>query len=250
MAQARRPRHQLHRACRRAARHRPQGGGAGAAAQPGRRLRRRRHVPRLRRGVRAARGPEVGQGPGGRRRHGRRRRLPGGRHLRPVLAGHLDRRARRQRASIPARPGTTSTRRRTASGCRSAPSSSASTPSWWRSWGSPRPGCPSSTTARAGPILRERFAAAIASRTRDEWERDLRRQRRLRRPGAGDGRGGEPPPQRRARHLRAARRRPAAGAGAALLAHRAEMGAPGAAAAPTARRSSRTGALPPPRSPS
>ena len=70
----RRPRHQLHRARRRAARHRPQGRGAGAAAQPGRRLRRRRHVPRLRRGVRAAGGAEVGQGPGGGCRDGRRRR--------------------------------------------------------------------------------------------------------------------------------------------------------------------------------
>ena len=69
--------------------HRPRGRGAGAAAQPGRRLRRRRHVPRLRRGVRAARSAEVGQGPGRRRRDGRRRggpdddvpRLPGHRHV-------------------------------------------------------------------------------------------------------------------------------------------------------------------------
>ena len=42
------------------------------------------------------------------------------------------------------------------------------------------------------PVLRERFAAAIASRTRDEWERDLRGQRRLRRAGAGARRGREP----------------------------------------------------------
>ena len=71
----RRPRHQLHRARRRAACHRPQGRGAGAAAEPGRRFRRRRHVPGLRRRVRAAGGAEVGQGPGGGRRHGRRRGL-------------------------------------------------------------------------------------------------------------------------------------------------------------------------------
>ena len=49
------------------------GRGAGAAAQHGRRLRRRRHVPRLRRGVRAARGAAQRAGPGGRHRDGRRR---------------------------------------------------------------------------------------------------------------------------------------------------------------------------------
>ena len=94
---SRRSRHQLHRARRRAAHHRPQGRGTRAAAEPGRRLRRRRHVPRLRRGVRAAGGAEVRQGPGGRCRHGRRCGLSGGRHLRPLLAGHMGRRARRQR---------------------------------------------------------------------------------------------------------------------------------------------------------
>ena len=46
LARARRPRHQLHRARRRAARDRPRRRGAGAAAQPGRRLRRRRHAAR------------------------------------------------------------------------------------------------------------------------------------------------------------------------------------------------------------
>ena len=51
-----RPRHQLHLAGRRAGPHRPGRRGAGAAAQPGRRLRRRRHAARLRRGVRPARG--------------------------------------------------------------------------------------------------------------------------------------------------------------------------------------------------
>ena len=69
----RRPRHQLHRARRRARPTRPGRRGAGAAAQPGRRLRRRRHVPRLRRGVRAARGAAQRRGPGGRRGDGRRR---------------------------------------------------------------------------------------------------------------------------------------------------------------------------------
>ena len=52
------------------------GEAAGPAAEPRRRLRRRRHVPRVRRGVRAPRRAEVGQGPGRRRRDGRRRRGP------------------------------------------------------------------------------------------------------------------------------------------------------------------------------
>ena len=70
---ARRPRHQLHRARRRAARLRPQGRGAGAAAQPGRRFRRRRHAARLRHRLRAAGAQTLGQGPGGGRGDGGRR---------------------------------------------------------------------------------------------------------------------------------------------------------------------------------
>ena len=50
--------------------------GAGAAAEPGGRLRRRRHAAGLRHGGRPARGGPLGRGPGGRRRHGRRRGLP------------------------------------------------------------------------------------------------------------------------------------------------------------------------------
>ena len=56
------------------------GGQAGAAAQPGRRLRRRRHAARLRHGVRPAE-RALRQGPGHRRRHGRRRGAAAGRHL-------------------------------------------------------------------------------------------------------------------------------------------------------------------------
>ena len=134
LAQRRRPRHQLHRARRRAALHRPQGRGAGAAAEPGRRLRRRRHVPGLRRGVRAAGGAEVGQGPGGGCRHGRRRGLSDGADLRPATRRAPGRTSAASTCSTAARPGTTSTRPRTASGCRSAPSRSASTRSWSRSW--------------------------------------------------------------------------------------------------------------------
>ena len=54
----RRPRHRLHRPDRRAARDRRQG-CAGPAAQPARRLRRRRDVSRLRRRLRASRGARL-----------------------------------------------------------------------------------------------------------------------------------------------------------------------------------------------
>ena len=125
----RRPRHQLHRARRRARGHRPRRRGAGPAAQPGRRLRRRRHVPRLRRGVRAARGQALGPGPGRRRRHGRRRgrahdhvpRLHG-----PWASGRT---SGAPTCSTPAPASTTSTRPPTASTSRSARSSASSTPS-------------------------------------------------------------------------------------------------------------------------
>ena len=233
LAQARRPRHQLHRARRRAARHRPQGRGAGAAAQPRRRLRRRRHVPRLRRGVRAARGAEVGQGPGGRRRHGRRRRLSDGAASTASTrrASWADERGVNF-ARFAARPGTTSTRPRTASGCRSAPSRSASTRSWSRSWASASAELPKQHDRKGWPVLR----------------RALRRgDRRARRAtnGSACSRAATPasprcwrwarsrhhPAQRGARHLRAARRRAAAGPRAALLAaRRCEMGPPRAAA--------------------
>ena len=87
-----RPRHQLHRAHRRAACDRRQG-QADAAAQPGRRLRRRRHAARLRHGVRPARGAALGQGPGDRCRDGRRRGAAAGRHLRHGRRRPVERRA-------------------------------------------------------------------------------------------------------------------------------------------------------------
>ena len=80
LAHAAGPRPQLHRAHRRAACDRPRRRPADAAAQPGRRLRRRRAVSRRRRAGRDHRGAAVGQGPGGGRRDGRWR----------VLADDLD----------------------------------------------------------------------------------------------------------------------------------------------------------------
>ena len=58
------PRHQLHRARRRARALRPRGRQADAADQPRRRLRRRRHVHGVRRRVRHPRSAALGQGPG------------------------------------------------------------------------------------------------------------------------------------------------------------------------------------------
>ena len=190
LAQARRPRHQLHRAGRRAARHRPQGRGAGAAAQPGRRLRRRRHVPRLRRGVRAAGGAEVRQGPGGRRRHGRRRRLPDGPDVRHVRARRLEATSAASTCSTPARPGTTPTRPRTASGWRSAPSRQRFYAEFIERLGpdSRRP-ARRSTTASGWPELRRRFAEAIKPAHARRMGAHLRGQRRLRRARAVAGRG-------------------------------------------------------------
>ncbi len=132
--------------------HRPQGRGAGSAAEPGRRFRRRRHVPRLRRRVCAAGGAEVGQGPGGGCRHGGRRGDADGADVRHVLAGKLEGRARRQRArhgralvrhlQDQGRQVAVSRRHRGALLRRVPRSSSASI----------RRRCPSSATARAGPI--------------------------------------------------------------------------------------------------
>ena len=80
-------------------------------------------------------------------------------------------------------------------------------------------GLPKQHDRKGWPVLRERFAAAIASQDARRVGARLRGQRCLRRPGAGAGRGRGPSPQQGARHLRAPRRRAAAGPGAALLAH-------------------------------
>ena len=91
----RRPRHQLHLGHRRAGRDRHQG-KAGAAAQPGRRFRRRRALPRGRRARRAAGGVKIRQGTGGRCRDVRRRGIADVDVLRHDGRGPLDRRAREQ----------------------------------------------------------------------------------------------------------------------------------------------------------
>ncbi len=125
-----RPRHQLHRAVGHAGPHRPGGRGAGAAAQPGRRLRRRRHAARLRRRVRPAGDAALGEGPGDRRRHGRRRRHPDDHVLgRPPDADVRRGRARPRPARHRRRTSTTPTSAPTASTSRSGRSSRSSTPS-------------------------------------------------------------------------------------------------------------------------
>ena len=85
----RRPRHQLHRHHRRAARDRHRG-QAGPAAQPGRRLRRRRALPRVRPAGRGDPRPRHRAGPGDRLRHDRRRGLADVDVLRHDGVGRLD----------------------------------------------------------------------------------------------------------------------------------------------------------------
>ena len=172
----RRPRHQLHRARRRARALRPRRRQAHAADQPRRRLRRRRHAPRLRRGVRAPRGARVGQGPGRRRGHGRRRRdphvddlgCPRDRHRGTSALGTNVPRHRRARSTTPTRP-------RTASSSRSARSSRSSTPSSLPAPASTTTSCPAPRTAarrrrparavhRAVPRRRRATSGAISSK--------------------------------------------------------------------------------------
>ncbi len=70
------------------------------------------------------------------------------------------------------------------------------------------------------PAIRAAFTERFRERTQAEWAEQLRRQRRLRRPGAADDRGRAAPAPRGARHVRRPRRRPAARSGAPVLAHR------------------------------
>ena len=72
------------------------GEAPGAAAQPGRRLRRRRRVPRAGRGGGTARSAEVGQGTGDRCRDDRRRVVTDGRDLRLARRGRVERQPRRK----------------------------------------------------------------------------------------------------------------------------------------------------------
>ena len=166
-----RPRHQLHLARRCARPLRPAGRGARAAAQHGRRLRRRRHVPRLRRRVRAARGAAQRQGPG--RRHGDGRRRGGADEHVLGVQGRWVRSTRTRRArtcSTPAPTSTTCTSAATASTSRSARSSRSSTPSCCASPGSSGDAeFAKQMDSSSWPHLKERLAEVFATKTRAEW---------------------------------------------------------------------------------
>jgi hypothetical protein len=69
------------------------------------------------------------------------------------------------------------------------------------------------------PAMKERFAAVFATKTRDEWDRHLRRDRRLRRAGPLALGGASPSAQPGPVDLRRGRRRRAAGAGATVQPH-------------------------------
>ena len=215
----RRPRHQLHRARRRARPDRRRGEAAGAAAQPGRRLRRRRHAARLRHGLRAARAPSA---PARARSStprwstappcSRRCSTPSGPWASGTTSGAPT-------CSTPARTSTTCTRRPTASTCRSARSSRSSTPSSSGTPGSRARSCPGSRTAPPWPELKERLAGIFKAKTRDEWCEIMEGTDVCFAPVLSLGEAPEHPHNVAPRHLRRARRRRAAGARAAVLRH-------------------------------
>ena len=91
-------RHQLHRAVRCAACDRSRGRHAGAAVEPRRRLRRRRHAARVRHRLRAARGAALGSRAGRRRGDDRRRVAADDDVLGHGRGEPMERAARRQRA--------------------------------------------------------------------------------------------------------------------------------------------------------
>ena len=165
----RRPRHQLHRARRRPRPDRPARRAAGAAAQPGRRLRRRRHAARLRHGLR----PRRARSAPARARWSTppwstappcspRCSTPSG----PWASGRT---SGAPTCSTPAPTTTTSTRRPTASTCRSARSSRSSTRSSSASPASRARSCPWQQDRTAWPDLKERLAEIFKAKTRDEW---------------------------------------------------------------------------------
>ena len=226
----------------RAARDRPGRRGAGAAAQPGRRLRRRRHAARLRHRLRRDRGAHERPRPGRRRGDGRRRVAARDHVLRHARRRQLARGARRQHPRHRRALVRQLRDRATASSSRSARSSRSSTPSCCARLGLD----PADAAEAARP---RRLAARCASASPRAFSgpqprrvvRRLRRLRRLLRAGAHRS------PSRAA--IRTSRRAPAtielgrhrpAGAGAALRSHPGR----GAAAAAGARRRRRRGAAP------
>ena len=131
------------------ARHdRPPRPAADAAAEPGRRLRRRRADARARHRRGAGRARDVRQGPGRRRRDGRGRRAAGHAVLRLPADRRVERRSAARTSSTAARRSTTRTSARTASTSRGRDGAEVlrrarRAAAAWRT-------CPTSTTRRAG----------------------------------------------------------------------------------------------------
>ena len=86
-----------------------------------------------------------------------------------LAAGQLERGARRQHPRHRRALVRLLRDRATASSSRSARSSRSSTPSCWSASASIRPTLPKQHDRAGWPALRERFAAAFAGRSRDEW---------------------------------------------------------------------------------
>ena len=142
---------------------------AGAAAQPGRRLRRRRAVPGDRRAGGAARAHAVRPGPGGRRGDGRRRRVADVDLLRHDGQRPLERPSAAPTCSTAARPSTAPTRRPTASTWRSARSSPSSSPRWPQRIGLDARFIKGQHDRKLWPEMRAEMTRLLRGKTRDEW---------------------------------------------------------------------------------
>ena len=214
-----RPRHHLPGDLRRPPHGRRGGRQADPAGQPARRLRRGRHLPRLRRDqCAAARAGDRGR-PGGRRGDRRRRRLGHRDAARLPRAGGLARRARRQPARrrrpllrlLPLRGRWLGRGRGARAAVLRGAAGEAGAGRRRGARRTPRPG----DLARDPRALHRQVRRARPRRV----ARALRRLRLLRRPGPLDARGPRGRPRPRPRHLRRGRRHAPARPGPALQRH-------------------------------
>ena len=165
-------------------------------------------------------GAEVGQGPGGGRRHGRRRGLPDGGHLRPLLAGHAGPTSAASTSSIRGAPWYDVYETKDGKWLSVGAIEKRFYEELVEKLGLASAELPKQHDRKGWPELRERFAAAIAAQTRDEWERVFEGSDACVAPVLALGEvESHPHNVARATFVRA-RRRAAAGPGAALLPHR------------------------------
>ena len=192
------------------------GGTADAAAQSGRRFRRRRAVSRGRRAGRDHRGAAVGQGPGGRRRDGGWRVVADDLDLWRHGVRPAERPARRRTSPIPARTSTRSMNAPTATTSRWRRSRRSSTPNCCGCWRSIRRRCRHRWIAHAGRRRRRGWPSASARARATNGARCWRARDACFAPVLSMEEAPHHPHNRGAQGVRRARRRDAARAGAAL----------------------------------